>query len=132
MSEAYAILFDFDDAPFRLAGSNVFMVSSWVIALCVAMLALYKMWKTGKFASASFKFEKLVPVVSFVISAIAALTINKLFHAATWRDVGEECLVGYAFIQLVFSLFMTGVWNDALVSLALTYAVRVVCMYIYW
>jgi hypothetical protein len=129
--EAYVTLFDFDDAPFRLAGANVFLVLSWVIGLCALMLALYKMWKAGKFASASFKFEKLVPVISFVISAIAALTINRLFHVTLWPDIGEECLVGYAFIQLVYSLFMTGVWNDALVSLALTYAVRVVCVYVY-
>lgn len=106
--EAYVTLLHFDDTPFRLAGSSVFMILSWAIALCASILGLYQLWTKGKFGPSSCRFQKLVPVVSFIVSAIAALVTNRIFRASSWPNVGEDCLVGYAFIQLVYSVFMTG------------------------
>jgi hypothetical protein len=106
--EAYATLFHFDDAPYRLAGSNVFMVLSWVVAFCASMLGLYNLCTNGKFRVSSCRLQKLIPVLSFIVSAIAALATRRIFHATSWPNTGEDCLVSYAFIQLLYSVFMTG------------------------
>ena len=58
----------------------------------------------------SFRIQKIVPVLAFLITAIACLVTNSVFHATTWSDVSEEILVSYAFIQLVYTVFMTGGW----------------------
>ena len=107
--EAYIItIFYYDDAPFRVAGSNIFMMLSWITALVASIIGLYKIWKSGKFERVKFRFQKLIPVLSFVISAVASIVINSIFRATTWLAVNEEILVGYAFIQLVYTVFMTG------------------------
>jgi len=106
--EAYVTLLDFDDTPYRFAGSNIFMVLSWVIALVSSIIALYKLWKSKMFAWNSFRFQKVVPALAILITAIASLVTNSIFHATTWPEVREENLVSYAFIQLVYAVFMTG------------------------
>eukprot|EP01036_Dinobryon_divergens_P040298 gene40298-53267_t len=105
--EAYVTLLDFDDTFFRLAGSNIFMVLSWAIALVSSIIGLYKFWKSNMFGLKSFRFQKVVPVLAFLITAIACLVTNSIFHATTWPEVKEENLVSYAFIQLVYTVFMT-------------------------
>ena len=106
--EAYITIFYYDDAPFRVAGSNIFMMLSWITALVASIIGLYRIWKSGKFERVKFRFQKLIPVLSFVISAVASIVINSIFRATTWLAVNEEILVGYAFIQLVYTVFMTG------------------------
>ena len=64
--------------------------------------------KSRKLATISFRFQKVVPVLAFLITAVAALVTNRIFHATVWSEVGEESLVSYAFIQLVYTVFMTG------------------------
>ena len=81
------------------------MILSWIIALAASIVGLVKMWKSGHFSSISFRFQKAVPVLAFVISAIASIVVNKLFHASTWPAVTEDILVSYAFIQLVYTVF---------------------------
>ena len=46
--------------------------------------------------------------LSFLITAVAALVTNKICHATVWSEVGDESLVSCAFIQLVYTVFMTG------------------------
>jgi len=106
--EAYITLFDYDDIYFRVAGSNIFMMLSWIVALVVSIIWLYRIWMSGKFTGTNFRFQKVVPVLAFVISAVASIAINSIFHASTWPAVNEEILVSYAFIQLVYTVFMTG------------------------
>ena len=108
--EAYATLLKFDDTPYRVAGSNIFMVLSWILALVSSILGLYKWWRSGMLGLKSFRIQKIVPVLAFLITAIACLVTNSVFHATTWSDVSEEILVSYAFIQLVYTVFMTGGW----------------------
>ena len=108
MFEAYITLFNFDGAPLRVAGSNVFMVLSWMMALLASVVWLYKLWISGKFGVMSFRFQKVVPVLAFLITAVACLITNSIFKATTWPDVREESLVSYAFIQLVYAVLMTG------------------------
>ena len=123
--EVYITLFNFDETPYRIAGSNVFMVMSWIIALIASIIWLYKLWRSGKIAWVSFKFQKIVPVLTFCITAVAAVVINSVFHATTWPDVREESLVSYAFIQLVYTVFMTGGWVDEVV---IQYNLELVCL----
>ena len=108
MFEAYATLFNYNDRQFHVAGSNIFMTLSWVTALVASIIWLIKLWKSGNFSLISFRFQKVVPVLTFVISAVAALIVNSLFHASTWPAVTEDILVSYVFIQLVYTVFMTG------------------------
>ena len=110
MFEAYVTLLKFDDTPYRMAGSNIFMVLSWTVALVSSILGLYKLWRSEKITLVSFRFQKIVPVLAFLITAIACLITNSVFHATTWSNVSEEILVSYAFIQLVYTVFMTGGW----------------------
>ncbi len=56
----------------------------------------------------SFEIEKVVPVVAFVISCSAALVVNNIFHSTSWPNINQDILVSYAFIQLLYSVFMTG------------------------
>jgi hypothetical protein len=79
-----------------------------MIAFLASVIGLYKLWRSGKFGVLSFRFQKVVPAVAFLITAIACLITNSIFKATTWPDVSEESLVSYAFIQLVYAVFMTG------------------------
>ena len=106
--EAYVVFLNIDDGPFRLAGSNVFMVLSWAIALLSCIIGLYKLKTSGKIGWISFRFQKVVPVLAFLITAVASVVTNSIVHATTWPAVGEESLVSYAFIQLVYTVFITG------------------------
>lgn len=126
MFEAYVTLLHFDGSPYRMAGSNIFMVLSWIIALVSSVLGLHKLWGSGLFALKSFRFQHLVPVLAFLISAVASVVTNSVFKATTWPDVSEESLVSYAFIQLVYTVFMTGESNNANAIVSVWSALRYV------
>ena len=79
-----------------------------MMALLASVIWLYKLWISGKFGVMSFRFQKVVPVLAFLITAVACLITNSIFKATTWPDVRKESLVSYAFIQLVYAVFMTG------------------------
>ena len=108
ITEAYAALLGVNLKAIRFLGTNIFATLSWILALVAAVIWLFKSWRSIDYRQISFQIEKAVPVVVFVVSCGAALAVNNIFHSSTWPNANQDILVGYAFIQLLYSVFMTG------------------------
>ena len=98
--EAYATLLYADISSICFQGTNIFATLSWIVAFAASMIWLFKSLRS--------KVEKAIPVLAFVISCSAALVVNNVFHSTTWPNIDQDILVSYAFIQLLYSVFMTG------------------------
>ena len=106
--EAYGTLLDTDLSSIQFQGTNIFATLSWIIAFAASAIWLAKSWRSVYYRKMSFEIEKVVPVVAFVISCSAALVVNNIFHSTSWPNINQDILVSYAFIQLLYSVFMTG------------------------
>jgi hypothetical protein len=111
--EAFEVLLDFSSGDFLVVRPSLMVFYlSWVLGVSSLIYWTFLTWKSMRqistFTLSQEEYQELIYSTTLAFATLSAFLLNYFCKATTWPNASEKLLVGYVFIQLGASVFLTG------------------------